>query len=98
MLWLAIWGSLFISIVGIIIRRPYFLVFGAILSLGFAWYLTMLPLILFKLIGYTLPLFHLTAMFFVLRGDRSMAGLLLIPNLAIAVYFGIGVLFEGYHH
>ncbi len=85
--WPAVLGSLLISIYGIIIRQPYFLVIGAILSIGFAWYLTALPATIFNLLGYSLPLLHLAAMSFVYQGLKWIAGLLLLPHLIIAIYF-----------
>ncbi|MEW6726547.1 hypothetical protein ACP3TJ_01885 [Desulforudis sp. 1088] len=94
--WPAILSSLFISTAGIMTRQWYLLIVGAILSIGFAWYLTNLPVIVFKITGYSLPLLHLAAMFFVLRRMRWAAGLLLLPYAAIAAYFGIGVLIQNY--
>jgi len=93
--WPAILGSLLISIYGIIMRRPYLLVIGAILSIGFAWYLTALPATIFKLLGYSLPLLHLAAMSFVCQGLRWIAGLLLLPHITVAIYFGMAVLMQG---
>jgi hypothetical protein len=93
--WPAILSSLLISTYGIIMRRPYWLIVGAILSIGFAWYLTALPVTIFKLLGYSLPLLHLAAMFFVRRGSRWVAVLLLLPHLTIAIYLGVAVLMQG---
>lgn len=94
--WPAILGSLLISICGIIMRRPYWLIVGAMLSIGFSWYLTALPAIIFKLLGYSLPLLHLAALFFVRHGLRWVAGLLLLPHITIAIYFGMAVLMESH--
>lgn len=60
--WPSIIGSLFISLLGIYYKRPYYLVIGSLLSIGFAWYLTALPLLLFDILGYFLPLSHLLAL------------------------------------
>ena len=58
----AMLGSLFISLLGIYYKRPYYLVIGSLLSIGFAWYLTALPLLLYNVLGYFLPLSHLLAL------------------------------------
>ncbi|MDO7786777.1 hypothetical protein [Desulforamulus aquiferis] len=95
--WPTILGSLLISICGIISFRLSFLVVGSLLSIGFAWYLTGLPFFIFKLLGFTLPLLHIVAIYFVSHKLRWAAGLLLTPHLIIAVYFGLGVLKQGLH-
>src|SRR5665648_10842 len=55
-------GSLSISLLGVYNKRPYYLVIGSLLSIGFAWYLTALPLLLYNVLGYFLPLSHLLAL------------------------------------
>jgi hypothetical protein len=84
--WPAIIGSLLLSSLGVFGRRPWLCLAGAILSLGFAWYLTGFPAVIFKLAGYLLPLFHLAAMFFVHRKRERIAGLFLLPHVAIMFY------------
>lgn len=84
--WPAILGSLLVSSLGVYGRRPELCIAGAILSVGFAWYLTALPAVIFKLAGYSLPLFHLAAMVFVRQGKGRIAGLLLMPHAAIVFY------------
>lgn len=54
--------SLCASLFGIYYKRPYYLVIGSLLSIGFAWYLTALPLLLYNVLGYFLPLSHLLAL------------------------------------
>jgi len=44
--WPAIMSSLLVSVIGIVSKRPAFLVAGAVLCLGFAWYLRAWPLLL----------------------------------------------------
>jgi len=85
--WPAILGSLLVSLLGTYARRPELCIYGAILSTGFAWYLTGSPAIIFKLAGYSLPLLHLSAMVFVRQGRGKIAGLLLLPHAAIILYF-----------
>jgi|GEM_PF-2424857 hypothetical protein len=94
--WPAIIGSLLVSLLGIYGRRPHQCIAGAILSLGFAWCLTALPVIIFKLAGYSIPLFHLAAMFYVRQGRERIAGLFLLPHAAIALYFLL-LLIAQYH-
>ncbi len=69
--WPAILGSLLISLVGIILGRPKWILIGAMLITGFALYLIALPPATFKLVGLTLPLLHLVAMSLVNRGFSS---------------------------
>ena len=94
--WPAILGSLFTSSYGIAMNRPNFLIIGAVLSLGFAWYLTCWPLFIFEITGYSLPLLHLAAMFFVRYGLRWVAGLFLLPHITIALYLSVAVLVESH--
>ena len=84
--WPAIIGSLLLSLLGVFGRRPWLCFAGALLSLGFSWYLTGFPAFIFKLIGYSLPLFHLAAMVFVRQGRGRIAGLFLLPHVAIMFY------------
>jgi hypothetical protein len=93
--WTAILGSLLLSAYGIVTGRPNWLIAGAILSVGFAWYLTGSPAAVFKLLGYSLPLLHLAAMLLVRRGLRGVAALFLLPHLAVAMYLGAAVLTQG---
>lgn len=90
--WPAILGSIIISAYGIVIRCPPLLIIGALFSMGFAWYLTALPVTIFKAAGYSLPLLHIAAMLFVRQGMRWVAGMFLLPHAAIAIYFAIAVL------
>jgi hypothetical protein len=85
--WPAIIGSLLLSLLGVFGRRPWLCLAGAILSLGFAWYLTGFPAVIFKLAGYSLPLLHLAAMVFVRQGRGRIAGLFLLPHAVIMFYF-----------
>lgn len=68
--WPSILGSLFISLLGIYNKRPYYIVIGSVLSIGFAWYLTGSPLLLFDILGYFLPFSHLIALLFLLINKR----------------------------
>jgi len=90
--WPAIVSSLLISSAGIILRRPNWLLLGAVLITGFAWYLTASPAAIFKLLGLSLPLLHLAAWYYLGQGLRWKAGICLLPHLAIAIFFGTVVL------
>lgn len=92
--WPAILLSLFISAYGIYTRQHNLLIIGAALIVGFSWYLTAMPLLSLKVIGCFLPLLHITAIVFVRRDKRLFAGLLLLPQVAVTVYFGALVLMQ----
>jgi hypothetical protein len=62
------------------------------LIVGFSWYLTSMPLLSLKVIGCFLPLLHIAAIAFVRKDKRLFAGLLLLPQAAVTVYFGVLVL------
>ncbi len=98
MSWGAIIGALLVSSLGVYARRPELCVAGAVLSLGFAWYLTALPALILKLAGYSLPLFHLAAMVFVRRGRGKIAGLLLLPHAAAVLYLLSLIATAGAYH
>jgi hypothetical protein len=83
--------SFLVSSLGVYGRRPELCLYGAILSAGFAWYLTALPANIFKLAGYSIPLFHLAAMLFVRQRRVLIAGLFLLPHAAIALYILIAI-------
>jgi len=85
--WPALLGSLLVSLLGTYGRRPELCIFGAVLSTGFAFYLTGLPSAIFKSAGYSLPLLHLSAAVFVRRGRAGTARLLLLPHAAVILYF-----------
>ncbi len=68
--WPSIIGSLLISLLGIHNKRPHYLFIGSLLSMGFAWYLTMSPSLHLNLLGYFLPFSHLIAIGS-LRGKKS---------------------------
>ena len=84
--WPGIIVSLLISALGIYARQPGLCIAGAVLSVGFAWYLTALPAVIFKLAGYSLPLFHIVAMVFVRQGKGRIAWFFLLPHAAIVLY------------
>lgn len=90
--WPAILGSLMVSAAGVVRRRPALLVTGAVLCLGFAWYLGAWPMPVFKALGYSLPLLHLAGALAVHYRHRWLPWLLLAPHGMIAVYLAIAVL------
>ena len=93
--WPAILGSLVLSIIGIVKMRPAFLVAGAVCCLGFAWYLTAVPSLIFNLIGYSLPVTHLAAALAVQRHRTWLAWPLLLPHAGIAAFLAVVVLSQG---
>jgi len=92
--WPAIILSLLFAALGIALGAAYLLAVSAVLSLGFAWYLTCSPATVLKVLGYSTPLLHLAAMLFVYRGRRWTGALVLLPYLAVVLYFGAGVIAE----
>ncbi|HWI61977.1 MAG TPA: hypothetical protein VNT75_09075 [Symbiobacteriaceae bacterium] len=93
--WPAILGSLLLSVYGIVKTRPAFLVAGAVLCLGFAWYLTAWPLMGFQVIGYSLPVTHLAGALAVQRHRAWLAWPLLLPHAGIASYLAAVVVSQG---
>lgn len=92
--WPAIISSLLVASLGIVLGRGYLLAMSALISAGFAWYLTCSPATLFKVLGYSTPLMHLAAMLFVYRRQKWPAMLVLLPYLAVVLYLGTGVILE----
>lgn len=76
--------SLLISLLGIYYKRPYYLVIGSLLSIGFAWYLTGSPLLFLHILGYFLPFSHLLALLS-MRINISMGYFLVI--LPYGIFF-----------
>ncbi len=87
--------SLCTSLLGIYYKRPYFLIVGSLLSIGFAWYLTALPLLLYNVLGYFLPLSHLLALL-TLRINKKWGyylvslpyGIFFVTSLLIPLIYG----------
>jgi predicted membrane channel-forming protein YqfA (hemolysin III family) len=90
--WPGILGSLLVSVAGILLKRPALLVAGAVLSLGFAWYLRAWPNPVFDMLGYSLPVLHLLGAWAVARRKAWAAWPLLLPHVGIAAYLGAMVL------
>lgn len=90
--WPAILGSLGVSVYGVVSRQARFLVAGAALSLGFAWYLTMSPGPIFKFLGLLIPSAHILAGLAVGRRWPGLAWLLLLPHMGTAGYLAAVVL------
>lgn len=90
--WPAIAASLLVSVIGIVARRPAFLLAGAVLCLGFAWYLRAWPNVVFDILGYALPLTHLLGALAVSRQRAWLAWPLILPHAGIAAYLGAVVL------
>lgn len=91
--WPAILGSLLLSGIGIGLLRPGWLFAGAVSIMGFGWfYLAESPNTFFKLLGYSLPLFHFSAAIAVHKRLRWVAAIFLFPHVAVAAYFGLKVL------
>lgn len=90
--WPAILGSLALSAAGIARREGKWLLGGAVLSAGFAWYLSGSPNPVFHTLGYALPFLHLGGALAVRSRLPWIAWILLIPHALIAFYLGMAVL------
>lgn len=91
--WPAILGSLLLSCIGVRLRKPGWLIAGAVAIIGFGWfYLAGSPYIFIKLVGYSLPLFNILAAIAVGKFGRWSATFFLFPYAAMVVYVGIMVL------
>jgi len=90
--WPAILASLLVSVIGIVWKRPALLVTGAVICLGFAWYLRAWPNLLFDILGYALPFTHLLGALAVYRRRPWIAWPLLLPHAGIAAYLASIVL------
>lgn len=89
--WPAILGSLLVSSLGIILRRPMLLIIGSVLITGFALlYLRGWPM--FRTVAYLLPLLHLVGALAVQRKMGWLAWLCLLPHALVAMFLGAAVL------
>ena len=84
--WPAILASLGLSTLGIVRREARWLIWGAILCAGFAWYLSRWPNPVFKILGYALPLLHMGGGIAVRKRRYWIAWILLLPHALIALY------------
>ncbi len=87
--WPGILSSLIISLVGISTGRWYLLVVSALLILGFSVYLIGSPLLIWEILGVSMPLLHLGSLLLVYRGAKLKALLYLIPQILTTIYLGI---------
>lgn len=90
--WPAILSSLALSVLGIVRRDSRWMIGGAALSLGFAWYLTGWPPQVLRTLGYALPFLHLGGGVAVWRGMPWVAWVLLLPHVLIASWLAAMVL------
>lgn len=88
--------SFILALTGIIIGRPKYLIASSLIIMGFSFYLIGLPGVIFNFIGFSLPLLHLFAGFFVRKGGKLIPGMALLPHGGIIIHFGI-VLLKKFH-
>ena len=88
--WPLIIFSLIISIIGVVKRKPFWLIVGAILAVPLSLYLNMFPL--FRYIGFLLPLFQLGASKAIQKKIVWLSWLLLLPIVGITCWLAIVVL------
>jgi hypothetical protein len=90
--WPAILGSLGLSLIGVARKSPPWLLGGALLSVGFAWYLTGWLNLLISSLGYALPFLHIGGALAVQRRKQWLAWVLLIPHALIVTFLATVVL------
>lgn len=88
--WPAIVASMGAAVCGIIRCQPVWLHVGAVLILGFSWYLGNTPR--FRGVGLLLPLLFVGASFAVQRGRRMLGLLLLAPFFVLTLWLAWAVL------
>ncbi len=86
LLWAPTLGSLLLTLVGLVERRPFWLYTAALLFVPMAWYLSLTPR--FRYIGWILPLCQVAAASQV-RRSRSVAVLLLTPVAGVTAWLGV---------
>lgn len=92
--WPALLGSLGLSIFGIVRKSPGWLIGGAFLSVGFAFYLTMWPILVVSSVGYTLPFLHLGGAVALHFRKPWIAWSLLSPHALMALFLAAVVLIQ----
>lgn len=84
------WPFILLAIVamvaGIVWNKAAWVLVGALLSIPFSFYLAATPR--FRLVGILLPLFNLAAAYALRRDRRWLAGLLILPFIAVAIWIG----------
>lgn len=90
--WPAILGSLLASVIGILLRRPAWLIAGAIISTGFAWIYLFLFWPMLRGVALVLPFLHVAAAVAVRYKSRWLPWVCLVPQTGIAIFLGALVL------
>jgi hypothetical protein len=88
--WPAILGSLLLSLVGLVFRRPVLLIAAGVVIIPFSWYLSGFPAV--RAPGILLCLFQFGSAAAVWRGRMPAAWLLLLPLTLIAAVLAYVVL------
>ena len=82
--------SLLLAVTGIVMKRPAWLVAGAVFFVPPAWYLSGYPAI--RWFGMLLPVFIVGAAFFVRKGRPGFAWLLLSPAIIASAWLAFLVM------
>ncbi len=88
--WLAIILAIVCSAVGIRMRRPWWVVVGAVIATPFIWYLTMSPR--FRYVGPLISLLHFGAAYGVAKGQHWLAWCLFAPFVVVGAWLAQTVL------
>ena len=85
--WPAVIGSMLLSVVGVLMKKPKLLVIAGFALLHFTYYLSnglRNPLVV-------MPLFQFASAFAISRGNTRLAWLLLAPFLAVGLWLAVVV-------
>jgi hypothetical protein len=82
--------SLLLAVAGILMKRPVFLIAGAIFFVPPAWYLSGYPAI--RGFGILLPALMLGAAYYVKKERRTLAWLLVMPPILIVAWLAFLVM------
>jgi len=88
--WPAIFLSIGISILGVIIRKPSLLIIGSVLAFPFSWYLGASPR--FEIFGFFLPLFQIVGAFVVYKKVFWAGWLSLLPLIGLSSWLALAVI------
>jgi hypothetical protein len=83
--WPAILGSLLVTVIGLLARKPLWIAIGGLLLLPFSIYLT-----IHGVPGIILPLFPFGASWAVARGKVPLAWLLMLPLVVVIILLVFG--------
>ncbi len=88
--WPGIITAIVLVCIGIITKKSWLIILGAIFSVPISWYLGSTPK--FRYIMYALPLFFIGAALAIKFGKIILAWVLTLPYVGVVVWLGLTVL------